>query len=68
MAVVRTEEGKVEGLITLEDIVETLLGLEIVDESDAAVDMRALAQERWKRRASRLGLETPEPEDTGTKP
>jgi len=40
----------------MEDVIETLLGVEIVDESDPATDMRALARRNWKRRAGRLGL------------
>jgi CBS domain containing-hemolysin-like protein len=47
----------VEGVVTLEDLVETLLGLEIVDEADKTVDMRALARSRWKQRARRLGIQ-----------
>ena len=37
------EYGGVEGLVALEDLLETMLGLEIVDESDKAVDMQQLA-------------------------
>ncbi len=50
------EYGTVQGIITLEDILETLLGLEIVDEGDKSVDMRKLARNLWKRRARKLGL------------
>ncbi|MCG8419881.1 MAG: hemolysin family protein [Proteobacteria bacterium] len=43
--------GGTAGIATLEDVVETLLGLEIVDETDQTVDMRQLARERWEQRA-----------------
>jgi len=45
------------GILTLEDIIETLLGLEIVDEGDRAVDMQEHARELWQRRARKLGLD-----------
>ena len=43
LAMATDEHGGVAGLITLEDLTETLLGVEIVDESDRVVDMRAAA-------------------------
>lgn len=51
------EYGAVEGLVTLEDVVETVLGLEIVDEHDKVDDMRALARKKWEDRASALGID-----------
>ncbi len=56
MAVVVDEFGAMEGILTMEDIIETLLGLEIVDESDNTEDMQALARGNWKRRAQKLGI------------
>lgn len=50
------EYGEVKGLVTLEDVVETLLGMEIVDEVDTVEDLQALARQRWAKRASALGL------------
>lgn len=44
------EFGGVEGMVTLEDLLETLLGQEIIDETDLVADMRALAQRRAHRR------------------
>lgn len=37
-----------EGIVTLEDCIETILGLEIMDESDTTEDMRLLAKRKMK--------------------
>jgi len=50
------EYGGTEGIITLEDAIETLLGVEIVDELDTEVDMRKLALKRWKDRQRKHNL------------
>lgn len=52
IAIIINEYGSFQGILTLEDIIETLLGDEIVDEQDAVRDMQQLAKERWKRRAA----------------
>lgn len=50
------EYGSVSGLVTQEDIIETLLGLEIMDESDNVADLQSLARKSWEQRAKRIGI------------
>ena len=52
---VTDEHGGVEGLVTLEDLTETVLGVEIVDESDREVDMRHAAVKLREARVARTG-------------
>ncbi len=56
IAMVTDKFGQVEGVITLEDVMETLLGTEIVDEHDTAPDMRILAEENWAKRSKDLDV------------
>ena len=56
LLLVVNEYGDNRGIITLEDIFETLLGLEITDESDTVEDMQKLARQLWKQRARQLGI------------
>lgn len=54
LALVTDEYGVVTGLVTLEDCVETLLGVEIVDEFDNIEDMRKYALDQWQQRKKNL--------------
>ena len=56
IALVVDEYGGVGGVVSMEDVVETLLGLEIVDEVDSTEDMQHLARRQWLTRAQRLGI------------
>lgn len=56
IALVVDEYGSIGGLVTMEDVIETLLGLEIMDESDAVEDLQQLARKNWEQRAKRLGI------------
>jgi CBS domain containing-hemolysin-like protein len=59
------DHGGMEGIVTLEDVVETLVGIEIVDESDTVEDMRRLARHKWEERMKRVGIDVqvPPPND-----
>jgi CBS domain containing-hemolysin-like protein len=65
IAIVIGEYGETKGVVTLEDVVETLLGIEIVDEGDRVEDLQAAARQLWRKRAKVAGLEI---EDADPKP
>ncbi|MCY2686599.1 CNNM domain-containing protein [Salinimicrobium sp. TH3] len=68
LAMVVDHYGNTIGLVTMEDIIETLMGLEIMDESDSVEDMQVLARQNWEKRAKRLGLlKQDQPKDTESK-
>jgi CBS domain containing-hemolysin-like protein len=56
LAVIVDEYGHTVGLVTMEDIIVTLLGLEIMDESDRVENMQLLARKNWEQRAKKLGI------------
>lgn len=49
IAVIIDEYDSFQGILTLEDVIETILGDEIVDEQDAVRDMQQFARDKWKR-------------------
>lgn len=62
IAIIIDEYGAFQGIITMEDVVETILGNEIVDERDAVVDMQELARDKWRKRSGGI-----KPEESANK-
>ena len=56
IAMVVGEYGEMSGIVTMEDVIETLLGSEIVDELDNIEDMQKQAMQIWEKKKKKLGL------------
>ena len=49
ISIIIDEYGSLRGIVTMEDVIETMLGHEIVDEKDEVVDMQEFAKEQWEK-------------------
>ena len=56
MSLVVDDQNNMLGIVTMEDVIETLLGMDIADESDAEGGVRTVARENWKQRAIKSGI------------
>jgi len=56
IAIIMDEYGGIDGIATMEDIIESLLGFEIVDEKDKITDMQKFARNRWEARKIKYNL------------
>src|SRR5690606_20865523 len=63
MVLVEAEYGETKGVVTLADVVETRLGIEILVEGDKVADMQQMARQLWAKRAERMGITLHKDED-----
>ncbi len=56
IALIVNEYGTIRGILTLEDVLESLIGREIVDEEDKHVDMQKVASKQWRAKLKKEGI------------
>ena len=64
ISIIIDEFGCLRGIVTMEDVIETMLGTEIVDEKDTVTDMQEYAREQWKEIQQQQADELEEDADT----
>ena len=63
ISVIIDEYGCFRGIVTMEDVIETMLGTEIVDEKDKVTDMQEFAREKWQEQQEQQSLEEQKAEE-----
>lgn len=63
ISVIIDEYGCFRGIVTMEDVIETMLGTEIVDEKDKVTDMQEFAREKWQEQQEQQNLEEQKAEE-----